>query len=829
MAKIVKVAVGVLDSQIPNKDRAKFDEAMAAVPNVPDPTALLPGLFERIAISYFDTALLYSGENFKKTHELLLQPVTGIPASKYHRDHRLNGVGNSNKEFITKAIALAMQGKPLSKDHKEILEIHNDWLNLPPHLGKFAVNIMGLAIYYDKPEKVIEDFPLLYRGAVHPVFKKRFAELGINPTDLQAILRNDSTINPVTVIWCLSGADSIVTIDTFLEMVNYKPDMLKLANRLLRKEEKNRLSLTGLIQTVQRGIEAFTDIDDELCIERLVEFDKAPGARRLIFHKPPSGDFSGVSASEHLLGFNIPSKLNEKLDIARSEQIKITAEAYCKKLIDGMTRPPEIDLLMMILSELRAALHKFYPAAPSNFLQGYAKRQAERDALTWDKIPQPLRRKLEAEGYVDATSIARIINDNLGQKEITSRIDIIVENSKDISGYIVTEYEILSALCNPNEAFYANGMLPKLLYETIRTIVAPDQSLDEFNEIVSPISKQATPTICQTVSAELYEKLMAEVNNDPLLRHAVTEEQLALLLGIELTDFRELFTRPHQLYQEIRLGEPAKPNVAMQVLADRFGLDFRIEWELARSEHKGQRSAITARKPIAAVPEIEEAPKNIWNGTAPALVDFIKSKGFETPDALATKISELVATRTGSAESVTGGAVLAAFKNTTRAFIDGEACEPVYFYISDALELTTPQIGEFFGGLSKNLEPREAKQREALASITKVLVGDRRFASTMTWREFKDNQKIDIFEIVKNIAKAYQVRSSRDPKPVLLYSKPFAKLLDFLNVGLDTTAQYLPEGIIPVRLWREASKLATGGCDPIPAGKDRLGFEFKPA
>ena len=126
---------------------------------------------------------------------------------------------------------------------------------------------------------------------------------------------------------------------------------------------------------------------------------------------------------------------------------------------------------------------------------------------------------------------------------------------------MVTPYDVVKTLSQPQKALYAEGMAVNLLYDKLRILAEPQADIRSFYGLPA-LSEPLT--LQQAASAQLYAKIMAATAGpDPSA--SVTTEQLAELVGLKSEQLIKLVERPSSAYSVVK-GATLVANSVMQIL-----------------------------------------------------------------------------------------------------------------------------------------------------------------------------------------------------------------------------------------------------------------------
>jgi hypothetical protein len=750
-------------------------------------------IFRRISWNYANGSFLYSGKAFDDIQSRLRNPAEGIPAAdpKEERTYTMDPISLGHMDFICDALASAMQKQELTRQQKQVLAAHADWLNLPASLPDFATAVMNLAKVYGDPATAIEKFSELYQATTLPVFKKRFAELGLTPQDIQERLRAAADINPVQFLWMLGGVDSVTELSP-TKTWQFIPNIMKISDVLLGSSP---------------------DEKPESALLRLAGFDQSEAALKQ-YHFPLDDD--EIRFQEYELAYSLPWGLNDALDARRKELLAEDYRRYEREEEKKASKLPAAGSLNDDYSEngprsLTQVMRGCYCAIPETFLRIRAKIKGDHAKLTWAAIPAPLREKLERAGFDSAEKIVAALHANVGQQTLTRQIGIILRHSHDKSGYIITSYDVLKALSEPATARFANGTATNLLHERIQALVAAGIDFDDFYGL----PKTTPPQTPQEIAlARLYPKFLSAIRRHETLKHAVTHEQIAELLDLTPEDLKKIFERPLSLYV-LNKEKVAVPSPKMNILETKLGLSFREEWALLQEEQQKPKVVIDAARAQVVTPSMQRtAPQiNPWEGISKEVIDAIQPK-FATPRALA----EAIAINTRAEPSDLVYAVRKLLHNPDSAFLaDGRPCEFLSAHLIEVLGIARKDIARIFCHQRKTPKPFDIAGREIQATFTALAMQHPRLQRMTDWKQLKHaHPQADMPALVEQLSRAYQLRSPRDPKPILIPAASLMGLVNVLNIGRGETVKYLPDSIVPVSTWCAAYQAARGH-DPLSA------------
>lgn len=770
-------------------------------------------LFYRIASNFIMGSTQFAGKDYDSIVSRLCELSEGSDKTIDKASAEASNAFTDNISFLVQALAKAMQGEALLPAQKKILEQHADWLHLPANLQRYALTHMRLALLYGNPQQAIEQFPILYQNTAHPILKEKFSQWGITEKDMQQALRDNVMLDPVDIVWTFGCAAYMLEIRPNGQ-IKFKDNIASFATILLKNIP-----------------DIFPDQDYSQPLTKLTAIFGSKEAHDVQVREIEC--FVGHSMFKIVGSASLPKGLNPEFDRARARLFdKPIKEAIKFKFAlilaanSGFARRVRVGAFAFPGTAQIAA--RFYEPAPENFMKRLDREEKKRAGLTWEHVPQALREKLTALGFESAEKLAQAINDDPGQREITQQIGIILRNSQlGSTGYVVTAYDVLKALTEPQHARYANGVAIDPLYEKMHAVVDPTGDFNAFFGV-----EESNPqTLEQMVAAEFYHKFREAVGNDPLLRHAVTHEQWGEFLGLTAEELKNVFERPAKAFSLGKDGMPVASK-AVHALQNILKISFTEDWcVLAEERQKREDTALAdtaaaARAEVVALRNAALAPKmpenDPWSEITQSVAQAVQAK-FATPAALAEAITRQIAGDASLPIDLNGALAHAVKRKVSNALFnpgagflpDGHPCEIIHAHILKALGMTPREAATVKGfGCA---ESKDTPARKVQATIVSIITKNPKLAHIIGWPELKKAYpKADVQGLVATLATAYRVRSQRDPKPVLIPYDTLRGVTDALNAGLAEGSHYLPDHIVPVELWREVAKAAKGGRDPFP-------------
>jgi hypothetical protein len=767
------------------------------------------------ARDYISLSIALAGRDHEKMHEILHEPIQGvvdrIPASEdLVKKVRMGTNPNiTNMSFVASALAAGMQGQPLTQKQKDVLLRFGDLLELPVNLRDYAAEFFLQARLYGEPETALEQFPRFFDSIVHPAYKRRFAQHGITGQDVQEILRQNPQIDASECVFILSGAREWVEMD---------------ANRIAQFSPV----LTGLAEAVFRPVLG----PDRDCLGFLTGYEESQESLDYLLFQPADKMAAEMFAVMMLTA--IPKGINPKLDRDRVQQNGATFRHIRQNISSAELVEWGHDDLETRRKFLEAPapapsyfVDLFYPDNPAVFLGAYAKILAERAKLSWDDVKPELRAKFAVAGYDGAEAIADAINADEGQQRLRRNLDIILKNSKGgAHGYVVTQYDVLEALLHPENARFANGMAIDPFYAQLHALAGNGEDFDPFYGLAPPAPQNAE----QTAVLAMHRKFAQMVQQDALLSGAVTNEQLAHLLGFEPEAMRSVFERPLNNYHMTKAGTPeASPIIRKLEIFD--GLSFVAEWQsiyddqrnrlLTEQQRRAQDEAAARRRAALAAALAPKAPVDPWRGVEPKLAAAIRVK-FETPEALAAGVFENIRVKSAAItgrEAAVDEEVGKALRNRNMPAVtaEGFGVEIVYAQILHAMEAHGKDAARAFLETRARPQAADVPRLTVQANIVAVVMDNPNLAHILNWRLLKQAfPAAAVSDLVTNLFSAYALRGQGPEGAILAPRDSLTGITNALNTGLPEALHCQPDSLVPIDTWRSTAKVRSGR-DPFPA------------
>jgi hypothetical protein len=775
-----------------------------------------PILFNTIACEYILGFLDLAGEDFQARMDHLNERLPGISYRQKSdwKDEYYSFYGYRNTTLCIEGLALAFQGQAPGKEHVIALKAYRDWMILPMALRYYAVDFIGQAARAEEPQRIIDEFPELCGHLVHPAFRKRFSELGIMAADIRETLRAHPEIDPIDASYFLTGASFPNEITAELKFAVAR-DLSAFAQILLGSTLSDGENAADVLLGLNKSTVAreffVSPVEKHHMVYRLGTF--APllplesGPTLLQKRRQAARRFFRYHAG---LNPDRESGLSDERLIARaaSSSENLNMEKYFKLL---------------------------YGSVPAKFSHMHIKMMDRHTQHEWSEVNPDLRERLEAAGLKSESVIARRLATIPGLHDVLRDVGIILHVSRDEAGYAANFREVIQALLHPERALFAGGLLPDPFYVTLHELAGGQPDFDTFWGVTRAEPKNAE----QHFAIALHTRITDAIKQDDKLSGAVTNAQIAELLGMARDQYAGLFERPYMNYFLPRNSSQPEASVAMQIIEQRLGLSFREEWQQLHEERVGamkaqeQRAAaeLAARQRAAAAQP--KAPPDPWKGVDETVAATIKAR-FETPQALADAIFENIralATLDARVATRLPGAIAQEVDQMLRSKVAGVSGDYLPLDIMHARILAA--MGPEQRALAKAIfESRPKAQgldlfkQTALANITALAVQNPRLATFLNWRQLRNaHSRANVADLSENVFSAYTIRSQRDL--TLNVRDSLAGVVETLNTGLDSSARCNPEGIVPVHIWRSAAK-ARSGLDPIPAYINANNYRLAP-
>ena len=775
----------------------------------PDPFVKIASLFVRATIAY-------SGKGTDAIYADLSQPIEGVSSSDQERvvadsdedEQQLfsNPIYIKNMGFIADALAGAMQGKELTSLQRSVVA-KQKWLKLPSNLAEYAADHMQLAQFYDNPTAALEQFTDMFHRTVVPVRKEALLRKGITAEIIHETLKNNPYLDPVYALWHFSDVMPTILERNHVHMIN-----------------------SGIVALSQALFDTSGSETAVYSLRQLLGLDESPLFEKTLLNaaKADSLEDLPIMPLEFVANLSsLPLDINLDLDQKRREALSVEMGDLRDSPLSSHEKQA-MQAFSMVKPALKAMMRMAFPAAPTAFLHAQAKIREQRKSLKWTDVPEALRNKFEQAGFGDASQIALAVNGMPGQQNLTSRFGFILRHSQGKKGYIVTEQDVMGALTHPQNAAYANGGARDMLYDTLYALTKPDIDFETFYGL-----KTSEPqTLQQTVVAAFHKEVRDALRAFPKFQDAVTDEQMAVLLQIGLSDFKRLFENPRINYSSRRNGD-LLPNATMQIIEDKLCISFAEGWRQLDEEQrrvaedlKRAKADVGAR--VAQTPASPAAPVEIdpWQDVPPHVMNVVRSK-FETPLALVEAIVEGIrktaapADANGKLHHSVAFEVKRALRDPSRGFADdGRPIDIIYAHIMRVLQLGPREAMKVFAVANGDSKVFQEAKQNIQANLVALFMANPKLSHIVSWNQLRNfNSKADVSALTGNerdFSAAYRLRSTKDPVPVLLPSQLLLDIAAVANTGQPEAQRYQPDQIVDIARWRAVYKDVMRK-DPFPA------------
>jgi hypothetical protein len=766
-----------------------------------------PELFTLISMNYISLFYYLAGKDYDARINQIGKPIPGVAYQVGDEKGTASypGYGNKNLTLCDDGLARALQGLAPSKDQVAALKAYSDWLILPANIRYYMSEFLTLGPRFDNPQSVIDDFDNLYDFMVHPELCNRFDALGIEPKDIQRTLREHPEINPAEIMYFLSGATGLCEVAADLNFV-IAPAFSNFAQILLGPNLK----------------------PGEDAAEALFGFNESPNARAASLKNFTDREDMIDALGEYARGLPLecgPALKQKRRDVARRffrHHAGLNPDAE-----DGLS---EKELLTKAAASAGFGSMDFYlklnyGSVTSGFLNLNMKMLERMKRHNWNEVKPDLRQRFEAAAIKGHEDIAQKILDLPGQEKIAQNVDIILHLSRGETGYSPEFHEVIQALLHPERALFAGGLLRDPFYVAMHELAGATPDFDAFWNVTRAEPKNAE----QRLTVALHARLTEALKRDDELSGAVTNGQIAVLLGTSREQYIGLFERPYSTYFLARNEVEPQPSAAMRAIENRLGISLREEWTaidnekrgaVAAREHQAAIELAARREAAAAQPKATPDP---WRGVAASVAAAIKTK-FEAPGDLAAAIFQSIRSRTTLDERVAArlpGMIAQEVEQALRSKVagvnsDNLPLDIMHAHILKAMEPNQRDVAKAIFESRSRAQGMDVHKQTVLANIVALAMQNPRLATFLNWRQLRNaHAKANVADLADNVFSAYTLRSQRDN--TLRPRDSLAGIVETLNTGLQQAAHCSAEGIVPIDTWRAAARLRSGQ-DPLPKG-----------